>query len=236
LFTLFRLFFSPRAALVAEILFLRKQLALFQERKVKRRRTTPAFRITTVVLARFFNWRDALLIVKPETLLRWHRNGFRRFWRWKSSKPGRPPLPLSVRELVREMAQENPTWGEERIADELKLKLGIRLSPRTVSKYLDRNRSGGGSYDQRWGTFVRNHAKAIVACDFFVSVTATFQLLYVFVAMEIGTRRILHCNITAHPQQNGLFSSFGRSLPTRILINSSFTIEIVSFRTSSTLR
>jgi putative transposase len=97
------------------------------------------------------------------------------------------------------MARDNPTWGEERIADELSVKLGIRVSPRTVRKYLERNQPGGGSHDQRWATFVRNHAKAIVACDFFVSITATFQILYVFIAMEIGSRRILHFNVTAHP-------------------------------------
>jgi hypothetical protein len=81
------------------------------------------------------------------------------------------------------MAGENPTWGEERIANELQVKLGIRVSPRTIRKYLSRRRPGGGTSDQRWSTFVRNHAKAIVACDFFVSVTARFKVLYVFVAM-----------------------------------------------------
>jgi putative transposase len=96
------------------------------------------------------------------------------------------------------MAHDNPTWGEERIADELKLKLGIRVSPRTVRKYLDRKRPDRGA-DQRWATFVRNEGKAIVACDFFISVTLSFRVLYVFVAMEIGSRRILHCNVTAHP-------------------------------------
>jgi transposase InsO family protein len=95
------------------------------------------------------------------------------------------------------MAHDNPTWGEERIADELKLKLGIRVSPRTVRKYMDRKRPHRGA-DQRWATFVRNEAKAIVACDFFISVTLSFRVLYVCVAMEIGSRRILHCNVTAH--------------------------------------
>ena len=92
------------------------------------------------------------------------------------------------------MARENPAWGEERIADELSLKLGVRVSPRTVRKYLEIDRPCGRD-SQRWSTFVQNHALAIVACDFFVSVTATFQILYVFVAMEIGSRRILHFNV-----------------------------------------
>ena len=96
------------------------------------------------------------------------------------------------------MARENPTWGEERIANELSLKLGIRVSPRTVGKYLERGKPRGSS-GQRWKTFVRNHAQAIVACDFFVSVTASFRVLYVFVAIEVGSRRILHVNMTEHP-------------------------------------
>jgi putative transposase len=104
-----------------------------------------------------------------------------------------------LRELIRQMGRENSTWGEERIADELFLKLGIRVSPRTVRKYLDEGRPHGGTRSLRWSTFVRNHAKAIVACDFFISVTASFRVLYVFVAMEIGSRRILHTNVTAHP-------------------------------------
>jgi putative transposase len=198
LLTFIRLFFSSRAALVAENLFLRKQLALFQEHQAKPRRTTATIRLAMVALARFFDWRNALVIVNPETFLRWHRTGFRMFWRWKSRKRGRPALPQNLRELVCQMARENPTWGEERIADELSLKLGLRVSPRTVGKYLASGKPRGNS-GQRWKTFVRNHAKAIVACDFFVSVTASFRVLYVFVAMEIGSRRILHCNVTEHP-------------------------------------
>ena len=151
-----------------------------------------------VALAKFFDWRDALVIVKPETFVKWHRTAFKMFWRWRSRKRGRPALPKNIRELVRQMARENPTWGEERIANELSLKLGIRVSPRTVGKYLERGQPRGSS-GQRWSTFVRNHANAIVACDFFVSVTASFRILYVFVAMEVGSRRILHCNVTQHP-------------------------------------
>src|SRR5262249_22210056 len=149
-------------------------------------------------LARCFAWRDALVIVKPETFVKWHRTAFRTFWTWRSRKRGRPRLPRDMRELVREMARENSTWGEGRIADELTLKLGIKISPRTISKYLERDRPRGTS-DQRWATFVRNHAKTIVACDFFVSVTATLRIVYVFVAMEIDSRRILHLKVTEHP-------------------------------------
>ncbi len=197
--TLLRFFLTSRTAPIAENLFLRKQLALLQERKAKPRGISRTARLTMLALAKFFDWREALVIVKPETFLKWHRTAFRMFWRWKSRKRGRPALPINLRELIREMARENPTWGEERIADELLLKLGIRVSPRTVRKYLDSLRPRGGVGSQHWSTFVRNHAKAMVACDFFISVTASFRVLYVFVAMEIGSRRILHCNVTEHP-------------------------------------
>ena len=97
------------------------------------------------------------------------------------------------------MAAENPLWGEERIANELLVKLGIRVSPRTVSKYMPKRPPGQPRGDQRWSTFLKNHAKAILACDFFVAVTATFRMLYVFVVIEHGTRRLAHVNVTAHP-------------------------------------
>ena len=91
-------------------------------------------------VSRLFDWRMALLVVKPDTLIRWHRRGFRLFWRWKSKPTGRPRLPRNLQQLIRKMAAENPTWGEERIANELKLKLGIRVSPRTVAKHLRNGR------------------------------------------------------------------------------------------------
>jgi hypothetical protein len=177
----------PRAALVAENLFLRKQLALFQERKVRPRRADDSTRWMMAALSQWFAWRDALVNVQADTLMRWHRQGFRLFWRWKSKTAGRPRLPNNLQELIREMAADNPTWGQERIANELQLKLGILVSPRTVAKYL----RGGGPVrapdpKQRWLTFVHNHAKVIVACDFFVVMTATFRTLYVFVLMELG--------------------------------------------------
>ena len=175
----------PRAALAAENLFLRKQLAFFQERQVKPRRANNATRWLMAAMSRLFDWQTALVVVKPDTLVGWHRKGFRLFWRWKSKPTGRPPLPSDLQQLIRKMAAQNPTWGEERIANELMLKLGIRVSPRTVSKYL---RRGGPvrSADprQRWLTFVHNHARAIVAADFFVVITATFHTLYVFVILE----------------------------------------------------
>jgi putative transposase len=191
----------PSPAVAAENLFLRKQLALYQERHVKPRRATNTTRMTLSWLTRWFDWRRALTIVQPATLIRWHRQGFRSFWRW-TSRPGRPPIPPDLQALIHRVARDNPSWGQERIANELRLKLGLRVSPRTVRKYLpkplDRGR-GKRAPSQRWRTFVRNHAQAIVACDFCVVVTATFRLLYVLVVMEHATRRMLHANVTAHP-------------------------------------
>ena len=137
--TLLRLIFRSPGALAAENLFLRKQLGLYVERKQKPRRASNAMRFTMAQLSRFFEWRDALTIVKPDTLIRWHRKGFRLFWKWKSRASGRPRVPADVRRLIVEMATNNPTWGEERIANERSLKIGIRISPRTVRQYMPTN-------------------------------------------------------------------------------------------------
>src|SRR5215510_1697955 len=186
-----------RRALAAENLFLRKQLALFQERKVKPHRADDSTRLIMVILGRLFAWHDALVNVKPDTFIRWHRKGFRLLWRWKSRPVGRPRIPKDLRKLIREMAAENPTWGEERIANEWTLKLTVVVSPRTVGKYLHRDGPvRTPDPKQRWLTFVRNHSKVMVACDFFVVVTAAFRTLYVFVVIEIGSRQILHQNVT----------------------------------------
>jgi hypothetical protein len=111
----FGLLVRPRKSLEAEILFLRRQLSLYVERGVKPRRIDLATRASLVLLSRLFEWRWALVVVRPETLIRWHRAGFRRLWRWKS-RPGRPRIPLELRELIRRMARENRSWGQERIA------------------------------------------------------------------------------------------------------------------------
>jgi transposase InsO family protein len=215
----------PSPILAAENLFLRKQLALYQERQVKPRQTTNTIRLAMVWLSHWFDWRSALSIVTPETFARWHRQGFRLFWRWKS-KPGRPALPKDLQALIRRMALENSTWGQERIANELLLKLGLKVSPRTVRKYMPKHCVGAPGkcgQSQRWSTFIRNHAKGIVACDFCVAVTATFRLLYVFVVIEHARRRLLHVNVTAHPTAPWTMQQFREAIPTdhayRLLIH-----------------
>jgi putative transposase len=219
-----RLSLQPNWALVAENLFLRKQLALYLERKVKPRRASDSTRFTLVLLSRLFAWRQAPTLVKPDTLIRWHRRGFRLLWKLKSKPQGRPQVPVELRKLIAEMTNENPTWGEERISAELLLKLGIRLSPRTVRRYMPDD-TGPRRYpsSQRWVTFVRNHAQAILACDFFITVTASFRVLYAFVIMEVGTRRITHFNVTAHPTADWTLQQFREVItgekPHRFLIH-----------------
>jgi putative transposase len=203
-----------RASLVAENLFLRKQPAFYQEHKLRPRSLTDAARLSLVLWSSVFDWKAALLIVKPDTLIGWHRKGFKLFWRWKS-RPGRPPLARDIRELIRRKARENPTWGQLRVAAELDLKLDILVSPRTVRKYWpweQDDRPGRRTSSQHWRTFVRNHADANMACDFMVAVTARFQLLYVFVILELGSRRILHCNVTAHPSAEWTLQRFRETL------------------------
>jgi len=180
---------------------------LFVERKVRPRRATDSIRFTLARLSRFFDWRNALIVVKPDTLIRWHRRGFRLFWKWKSRRRGGPRIPPDLQQLIAGMVVSNPTWGEQRITDELLLKLGITISPRTVRRYMTRSPRDPKEPSQRWTTFVRNHAKAVIASDFFV-VTATFRLVYVLMIMEVGTRRILHVNATRHPSADWTLQQF----------------------------
>jgi hypothetical protein len=168
--------FRSRVALEAEILTLRQQINVL-------RRTAPAKlsfgaidRLVFVGLYRLFpKVCDALAIVKPDTVIRWHRAGFRLYWRWKSRRRGgRPTVPLEIRRLVREMSISNPLWGAPRIHGEL-LKLGIEVGQTTVAKYMAKGR---GSPSQGWKTFLRNHAGGIAAMDMFVVPTISFRLLY----------------------------------------------------------
>ena len=190
--------FRSTQSIEAENLFLRRQLAMYVERVIKPRRIDPITRIQLAFLSRFCNWRDALVVVRPETIIRWHRAGWRLYWHLKS-RPRRPCIPGQVQDLIRRMGSENPTWGEERIANELLLKLGIQVSPRTVRKYLPPRPPGWPRGGLRWSTFLRLHAQGIIACDFMVVVTATFRMLYVFVVIEHGRRRLAHFNVTAPP-------------------------------------
>jgi putative transposase len=208
-------FLHSHSALVAENLFLRKQLAFYEEHQIEPRRLTDAARLCLVLWSRLFSWRDALTVVKPETLIGWHRKGFRLFWHWKS-RAGRPRLPRNIRQLIQQMVRENPTWGQARVAAELALKLGIYVSSRTVRAYWpdDPLRSGPcRTGSQHWKAFIRNHATSILACDFMVAVTVRFRILYVLVVMEHGSRRIVHSNVTAHPTAAWTMQQLREAIP-----------------------
>lgn len=203
-----------RRALAAENLFLRKQLALFQERKVRARRPDDATRWMMATLSRMFHWRDALVNVKPDTLIRWHREGFRLFWRLKSRPVGRPRLPKDLQGLIRRMATENPTWVQQRIANELPLKLGMRVSPRTIQKYLS-GEGPGRKPDpkQRWLTFVRNHAKVMVACDFFVVGTARRECLDFLIPLNERHLKLILKSWVTHFNRRRPHMSLGPGIP-----------------------
>jgi putative transposase len=142
-------------------------------------------------------WRSSLLIVQPETVIAWHRKSFRLFWVWKVQHglPGRPPVPMEIRKLIRKMSRENPLWGVPRIHGEL-LKLGFDVGETSVSKYMVRHRRPPS---QTWRTFLENHVKTMVSIDFFTVPTLRFQVLYVFLVLAHDRRRIVHFNVTAHP-------------------------------------
>jgi putative transposase len=189
----------PRASLVAENLALRQQLAALM-REGRRPRLGPIDRAFWVVLSRTWSrWADVLAIVKPATVITWHRRGLARFWAYKSMPHGRPPLSAEVIELIERMTRENPTWSRRRIASEL-AKLGHHVSKDTVAKYMPKRLGPPGRPPSTtWGTFLRTHLAGTIAIDFLTVPTVTFQVLYVFFALSLERRRILHVNVTAHP-------------------------------------
>jgi len=164
----------------------------------KRLKLTSGDRVLWICLSRLWrDWRSALAIVKPETVLAWHRAGFRLFWTWKvrHGQPGRPVISREARDLIRKMCRDNPTWGAPRIHGEL-LKLGINIAESSVSKYMLRCHKPPS---QSWRTFLENHTQQLVSIDFFTVPTIRFQVFYVFLVLAHDRRRILHFNVTAHP-------------------------------------
>jgi transposase InsO family protein len=190
-------FFRDRHDLVVENLLLRHQLHV-SLRSRPRPHLKSTDRLFWLFARRLFTtWRGHLVLVRPETVLRWHRRGWRLYWRWRSGRHlGRPRLSPEVRELIATMASQNPLWGTERIRGEL-LKLGIVVSSRSIRRYRRRRRSRPPS--QSWRTFLANHAQAIWAADLFVVQTLTFQTLYVLFFIGHGRRQLVHFEVTAHP-------------------------------------
>jgi putative transposase len=201
-----------QADLIAENAMLRQQLIVLN-RQVKRPHLTNADRLCLVLLARCTRfWQQALHIVQPDTLLRWHRDLFRLYWRFKSRKKNREPcVTQEVIDLIKQMAQENRLWGAERIRGEL-LKLGVEVSKRTIQKYLDRFRpSPAGS--QTWATFLKNHARHIWACDFTVVHDLLFRPLFIFVIIELHTRRVIHTAVTRSPSDEWVTQQLREATP-----------------------
>ena len=187
---------APRRDLLLENLALRHQLMVLN-RRVEQPHFHRVDRLLWVALRAVWScWTEVLVIVQPETVVRWHRAGFRLYWRWRSRhNEGRPPIDRKLISLIREMWTVNPTWGSPRIRDELS-KLGLHVSDSTIRKYRPKSRR---STSQTWTTFLRNHAAQIVSVDFFTVPTVTFRLLFVFVVLAHDRRRIRHFAITEAP-------------------------------------
>jgi putative transposase len=188
---------ASRSDLVLENLALRQQLATYA-RAQKRPRLKPGDRAFWVALSRVWQgWRAPLALVKPATVIDWHRRGFRRYWRWRSRKPGRPRIPDEHIALIRRISSDQPGWGEDRIAEELAIKLGVYHSTSTIRRYMVRRREPRGG--QTWKTFVNNHASQMFAIDFLTQFTVFFTVVYIFVVIEIASRRIVLINATTSP-------------------------------------
>jgi putative transposase len=195
LFRLLRLAVSSHAALAAENLALRQQIIVLQ-RSVKRPHLKKSDRVFWAWLSKLWpDWSSALVIVQPDTVVKWHRAGFRLYWRWKSHTTGRPKKEIIVRELIRQMSCDNPTWGAPRIRAELRL-LGHHVAESTVASYMVKSRK---LPSPTWRSFLANHASQIVAIDFFTVYTITFKVLYGFVGLSHDRRRIVHFNVTRNP-------------------------------------
>src|SRR6202521_5200452 len=203
--------FKSRRRLEAENLFLRQQLSIALRRAPPRLRLRGSDRALLVWMTRLWpSLLGAAQVVQPETVLRWHRAGFKAFWRWKSRKrAGRPKIDHGLRDLIQRMSKENPQWGASRIHGEL-LMLGFEVAQSTVSKYMVR---GGTPPSQNWKTFLRNHAQAIAAIDMCVVPTLTFERLFAFLVLGHGRRQLLWFEVTRHPTAEWLARQITEAFP-----------------------
>ncbi len=235
LVTAVRVFLTCRTDLALEILALRRQVAVLKRKRPRPKLSRMDRLFWTVLRSIWSRWAEALLIVKPETVVDWHRAGFRLYWRRRSRgrAPGRARISPEIRELIRRMARENPSWGAPKIHGEL-LKLGFIVSERSVSRYL-RAVQRRGDPGERWLAFLQNHREAIVALDFFTVPTVSFRVLYCLFVIEHARRRILHFHVTAHPNSDWvvqqLREAFPDSVPYRYAIldrDTKFDAEVLS--------
>jgi transposase InsO family protein len=204
--------FKFKSRLEAENAALRHQLTVLQRKVRGRVELTNSDRLFFIQLYRWFpSALKAITIIRPETLVRWHRAGFRRYWRRKSRcLGGRPQINADLRALIRRMSAENVLWGAPRIHGEL-LKLGFAVAQSTVAKYVVR--ADGRPRGQRWGTFVRNHLPHIAAADLFVVPTVGFNLLYVLVIVRLVRRELVWINVTAHPTAEWIAQQITEAFP-----------------------
>jgi putative transposase len=212
--TYLRAFFLSRHDLGLEILALRQQLAVLKRQR-PRPHLTHRDRLFWVALSALWQrWSGALVIAKPDTVVSWHRAGFRLYWRFRSraSGQGRRTISSGIRTDIELMTKENPSWGAPRIHGEL-LKLGFDISERTVSRYLAQRKPSSDDARQKWLAFLHNHREAIAAMDFFTVPTLTFRLLYCFFVISHDRRKILHFNVTAHPTAEWVCQQLREAFP-----------------------
>jgi putative transposase len=181
------------------ILALRQQLAVYKRRSKRPLLKNRDRLFWSLISRRWRDWRSELIIVKPESVIRWRERRFREYWRKKSQgKPGRPTIPNEHIAFIRRISSDHPEYGEDRIALELEVKFGIRHSSSTVRRYMVERRPGPTD-SQAWRSFLKNQAKAIWACDFFTQHTVRFHVLYIFIVMELASRKVIHLHVTDHP-------------------------------------
>jgi transposase InsO family protein len=211
LLALLTLPFKSKGRLEAENAVLRHQLAVLHRKVRGRVQLTDSDRWFFVLLYRWFpSILRAVTIVQPETVVRWHRAGFRRYWRWKSRSPrGRPQIDVDLRALIRQMSVENPLWGAPRIHGEL-LKLGFEVAQSSVARYMTKRR---GPPSQGWRTFLRNHAPNIAAMDLFVVPTVDFDLLYAFIIVCLDRRDLVWINVTTNPSAEWIARQLTEAFP-----------------------
>ncbi len=212
LFGLLRQALRSRNDLLIENLVLRQQLAVYARRSTRPRLRDEDRVFWSVVSRTWRPWRTHLRLVQPETVVRWHRTAWRRYWTWKSRGRGlgRPRIDRELRMLILRLASENPRWGSVRIVGELRA-LGFAVSARTVGRYRDQARRRPPS--QSWRTFLRNHAPHIWAVDLFTVQTIAMRTLYVVVFISHGRRRIVHVNVTRHPTAAWLWRQLVEATP-----------------------
>jgi len=205
------LLFRSRSRLQAEILVLRQQLIVLRRTAPKRVHLRALDRLLFVLLYRLWpGILDSVAVIRPDTIVRWRRRGFRAFWWWKARRRlGRPGIAKDMRDLIREISHANPLWGAPRVHGEL-LRLGIDVSQSTVAKYMLRIRRPPS---QSWRTFLHNHAGAIVSIDLFVVPTIAIRMLFGFVALHHGRRQLVHVGVTAHPTAEWLSHQISEAFP-----------------------